>query len=305
MNWSCGAATIALASLHGMVTLDHVTGQFGNSLFQLAATMSLAKDNNCPLALPPVNTLEGPPSAQAHLETVYQRIANGIEIVQHRPSSNLYVESSWRPVFIPIPYKEDLAIAGSFQNELYFKQHRDWIRSCFAISEPVEAYLQEHFTELLSHQKLVGIHVRTAYPDWLSGGRHPDFYKKWWLAPDMEFFRQAIELFDEDSLFVICSDYPSWCEENFAPIPRNFVFVKGHDFIYDFFLLTKCPGLIIAASTFGWWAAYLNDSPDKQIIYRNPFMSFRYDVDLSRELHNSDWLAIDVPEGIPPTPIFH
>ena len=285
-----------------MVTLDHTSGQFGNLLFQIAATMSVARDNNCPLALPPIDTLTKSASAQAYFQTVYQRIAEGIEIGKHkRASLRCYEEPSFRPTFIPIPYKKHLFVVGYFQNELHFKHHYDWIRSCFAITEPVEAYLQDHFSELLSHPKLVGIHVRTYYPDWLLSGCRPDVYKAW-LAPDMEFFRQAIERCDPDSLFVVCSDHPRWCKENFGPIARNFIFIEGNDFVYDFFLLTKCSGLIIAGSTFCWWAAYLSDCPKNKIFYRNPFSGFNYHSDLS---DNPDWLAITMPEGPPPTPVFH
>ena len=120
----------------------------------------------------------------------------------------------------------------------------------------------------------------------------------------MEFFRRAIESFDEDSLFVVCSDRPDWCKKNFQVFNRKFIFVENQEFIYDFFLLTKCKDLIIAASTFGWWAAYLNENPEKKVLYRNPFLSANMDQINNIHFKVPEWTAIDMPPAWPPIPIF-
>ncbi len=295
-------ATISSIGLHASVALCRYPGQFGNDLFRLAAAITAAKENHCALHLPDCyQSFYQNPEVLEYYLTVYGRIAEVLPLDTAQPS---YPHLYWydNPVYVPIPYQPGMEIRGFFQTEKYFKSQVKLIRELFSPSQAIEDYLQENFAAILAHPKTVGVHVRTAYYDWLNSNQDPRFFTEWWLAPDIDFYRRAIELFDEDSLFVVCSDLPEWCEKHFQIFDRKFIFVKKQKFIYDFFLLTKCKHNIIMASTFGWWAAYLNENPEKRVIYRNPFFNPHIDHPYNINLCVPGWTSIDITDEKFPAP---
>lgn len=336
-------AGMVCLDLNAIISLPRLgPGQFGNDCFRLAAVIALAKENDCPLCLPDFYCWipNSPPEVFEYYESVYRRIGEEIPLgLSYPPDFRKYfpelptiwaftsadkkriaeVIPNWAiyppyttsyhdfgPVYHPIPYEPGIEVQGYFQCEKYFKDWADLIRRVFGPSEAIEAYLEEHFSDILSHPKTVGIHVRTAYYDWLNSKQDPRFFTQWWMAPDLDFYRSAIEMFDEDSLFIVCSDHPEWCEKNFQVFDRKFVFVKNQKFIHDFFLLTKCRDNIIMASSFGWWAAYLNENPNKRVIYRNPFLNADAGQAINAHYCVPEWTAIDMPDGFfPPIPVFN
>ncbi len=297
---------LLIFDLHSQVVLKTLPGQFGNNLYQFAAAISLAKKNNCQIHLPLFHSriedgtayFPYPERSAAHdyYKTVYHRIS------QHVPLCQTHTRYVYRdkPTYSPIPYVPGIELDGYFQNENYFKDHRDLIRSIFSITEPIKNHVEKNFSEVLNHPKTVGIHVRTYYIDWLKSGMSPNFYESW-LAPDLEFYKQAMAMFDDDSLFIVCSDHPDWCKKN---LPSNCIVIENQEFIYDFFLLAKCKGMIISASTFGWWTAYLNEHIDCKVVYRNPFYHYSLNHAHSKNFINEKWIALDMP-GVPiPIPSF-
>ncbi len=68
-------------------------------------------------------------------------------------------------------------------------------------------------------------------------------------------------------VFVFSDDMP-WAKANLAgPLPLTFV---EHDqpisAAADLYLMSRCDHHIIANSSFSWWGAWLNPSPDKLVI---------------------------------------
>lgn len=71
-----------------------------------------------------------------------------------------------------------------------------------------------------------------------------------------------------DDVFVF-SDDPEWCLENFRG--ERSMRVVGHehagqDFVHYLHLMRHCAGFVIPNSTFGWWAAWLSDCPESNIV---------------------------------------
>ena len=56
-----------------------------------------------------------------------------------------------------------------------------------------------------------------------------------------------------------------WCRENIKD--DRFVFCEGHTDMQDFAIMKNCHHNIISHSTsFGYWAAFLNENPNKTVI---------------------------------------
>ena len=67
-----------------------------------------------------------------------------------------------------------------------------------------------------------------------------------------------------ETKYLIFSDDPQWCLDNFKM--EKFRVVEGEQDWVDLYLMSECKNNIIANSSFSWWSAWLNSSPDKRII---------------------------------------
>jgi len=282
--------------------ISNFRGQFGNQLFQAAAAVSVALDNGCDVNFPDVLNFENPNWGQSwDLRQTYAYILHRIpnQVSDRRSPSRIYRQPPAGSKYEPIPYQPNIEINGFFESEKYFFNHREFIKELYSCPQEIEANLRRDFGWIIDHPKSVAIHVRTGYRDYLldgPNGKNPDFYSPHrYLRPDANFYERAMELFDEDSLFIVFSDHIGWCKQNLSGIKKNIIFLEGLDHIHDFYLLSFCKDSIIANSTFGWWASYLNKNPNKRVVCRAPFRIID-PVDDTDEILCPDWIRIP---GIP------
>jgi len=88
----------------------------------------------------------------------------------------------------------------------------------------------------------------------------------------MDFYIAALEIIEErvqnPKYFVFTSsDGVDYCKENFAFL-KDAVFVAhdSKDVNIDLYLMSKCKQSIISFSSMAWWAAFLNDHPQKTVV---------------------------------------
>jgi hypothetical protein len=204
-------------------------GRMGNQMFQIAATIALALDNNTKYKIP-AHTLDMRfwPAYFHHLPTL-----NG-EPIEHK-----YIEKDFS--YSPIPFKENLCISGYFQSEKYFAHRRKEIIETFGISGPTK-------------YGLVSIHIRRG--DYLKlQTKHP-------VLP-LAYYKEAISQFPNHK-FLVFSDDVQWCKKIFHG--RQFQFSEKRTPKEDMALMAMCEHNIIANSSFSWWGAWLNQNPDKKVV---------------------------------------
>jgi hypothetical protein len=86
-----------------------------------------------------------------------------------------------------------------------------------------------------------------------------------------KYYKDAIDKIRKQypsAVFFIFTDDKEWCRDHFKG--PNFIVVEleegeGTD-IAEMTLMSRCKHHIIANSSFSWWAAWLNDSPEKIVI---------------------------------------
>jgi len=146
--------------------------------------------------------------------------------------------------------KHNIFLDGYWQSQMYFEKYKSTIYSDFSPS----------FDEVFKCKSLiepdsVSIHIRrTDYVT--SNGYHP-------VQPISYFYRGIQEIGDYNKLYVF-SDEIDWCKTNL-----NFdrmVFIEGKSAIEDMRLMSFCKHNIISNSSFSWWAAWLNQNPNKIIV---------------------------------------
>jgi len=234
-------------------------GQLGNQLFQIAATLAYSWDYDAIPIFPDLHKEED--RISYNRDRIFFRLNPSMP---SRPFINVFNEKN---AYSPerIPFKRDLILCGYFQSWKHFHHHRNQILPILAPSEHILDKLHCKYQKLLAQPNTVAVHVRT---------HNKDLHDKK-LGPFMgfDYFRNALKCFSDDSIFVIFSDRIGWCKKNFSIFQKNnYMIIEGNDGIEDFFLMSMMRHTIIANSSYSWWAAYINQNPDKIVIAPQSFV---------------------------------
>lgn len=152
-----------------------------------------------------------------------------------------YLYSQFRDGVIPDVY---------VQSEEYFKKY--------------SAEIKQRYSEGIGFLPYVGVHVRRAgnplnpaEPKYSENPFYVDLGKT-------DYYERAMAMFPGKK-FLVFSDDPAWCKERFKG--DNIQVMEGGTELEDFNQLASCSDVIMANSSFSWWAAYLCSNPSKKIVY--------------------------------------
>lgn len=128
------------------------------------------------------------------------------------------------------------------QNPVYFDYYRDDIKNLFG--------------DGIGNMDKVAIHVRRAgnplnkdEPKYCDNSFYVDLCKT-------DYYQKAMGLFPNEK-FIVFSDDIEWCKKQ--EMFKNCSFSEGHTEIEDMNLMAGCKAIIMANSSFSWWAAYLSN----------------------------------------------
>ena len=152
--------------------------------------------------------------------------------------------------------KEDTYFDGQWSSIRYYEPIKDKLQKAFAHPEPDE--INRMYIKNMEGSESVGIHIRRG--DYL---QDPDFRG----ICELDYYKRGIAEIEKDGLkhtFYIFSNDMKWCQENICPLlnKHEVVMVKenvGGKSCWDMHLMSHCKNLIIANSSFSWWAAFLNN----------------------------------------------
>lgn len=214
-------------------------GRLGNQLFQVAATLGVARRNGCDALFP----------AWRYAPVFAGPLAQSAGVL---PAGQKYVEPSF--AYRDIDLRVSTELVGYFQSEKYFAHCAAEIRSIFAPNEKFAAQLDTCWSAFAG-RRTASVHVRRT--DYVNH----DYFAN--LAAT-DYYERAIAGCAADTVFLFFSDDIAWCREHFRD-PR-FVFMDGLGEVADLFLMMRCQTHIIANSSFSWWGAWLDPNPAKQVI---------------------------------------
>lgn len=202
-------------------------GRLGNQLFQIAATIGYALKNNDRFIFP---------------RWQYEPFFNLHGCFGPVNIQNEYSEPRYQ--YDEIPYKPNCNLFGYFQSPKYFSHCDNFIRQILSPS----------FSKMPRKADTVSLHVRRGdyikYPN-----HHPMLTQEW--------YENALSQVPHTKVLVF-SDDMNWCKRTFRG--NKFEFVEGNSECVDLHIQSICEHNIIANSSFSWWAAYLNDNPNKIVI---------------------------------------
>ena len=234
-------------------------GRLGNCLFQLAATIGTAYKYNLNYRFP------------------YWQYMNFFNLPSYVWVASLntdkypiYNEPYFHYQEIP-KIDNEMNIHGYFQSPKYWEHCKENI---VTLLRPKNKFLDTLID-------CTAIHVRRT--DYLI---HKDCYN----ILDKNYYNEAMNLLPSEK-YIIFSDDISWCKSIF--IGNKFIFSEERDAFMDWKKMLCCKNFIIANSSYSWWAAYLNNNPEKTIIapknWFGPKLETTHDT---KDLIPPKWIAI-------------
>jgi len=269
-------------------------GRLGNQLFQVASTIGVAKKNNHDYCFPnwAVNQyLKNPiPTNFMHADMQIKEAGCDYQDLNLECEGNLSID-----------------LVGYFQSERYFKNYETVIRDHLILNDELNKGIEDKYRDVFEGN-VASVHVRC--------GDYRSLNKVYHSLPKSYFDKCIEESGAQKILFF--SDDISHCKDVFMS-EGDFLFIseRQHDQnliadtrsaeidspkylkedLLELFLMSKCRTNIISNSTYGWWAAWLNNHPDKQVFAPNEWFTQQHlDVICAKE-KQENYLNDIVPES--------
>jgi len=168
-------------------------------------------------------------------------------------------------------FSGDVYLVGYFQSEKYFGNVPGEIRSLFGFKgapNPENAEMAAR----IARTNAVSVHVRRG--DYVTCPWASENFGTCSLDYYINAFRTLTQRLAKPVFFVF-SDDPQWCKENIHP-PADTVYVEHNHkgpASEDMRLMSLCRHHILANSSFSWWGAWLNPSPQKIVVAPKTWMA--------------------------------
>lgn len=158
---------------------------------------------------------------------------------------------------------------GYWQTGDYFKDISGLLREEVVLKDVLDMKNENMMTDIEGTNS-VAIHVRRG--DYLKvHDRYGGICTEKYYNSGMEYMEGHVR----DAHYFVFSDDMDWCRDFFGS-KSNVTYVDINDEnsgYYDLILMSKCHNMIIANSSFSWWAAWLNKNQGKIIIAPNKWQN--------------------------------
>jgi len=164
---------------------------------------------------------------------------------------------------------DDTYLDGLCHSERYFTPIGELVRRHFSLRYPVHPSVAA-MAEKIQSGPSIAVHFRRG--DYVSNAAAARDIGALDAAYYQQAFREMRERFPAAVFYVFSDDIEAVAREITPPGPHTFV--RGMSGWQDFEalrLMSLCDHVILSNSTFSWWAAWLNPSPDKFIIAPQPW----------------------------------
>lgn len=184
--------------------------------------------------------------------------------------------------------KDQTYLLGYWQNEKYFDNYATFIRELFTIKSALSAE-NKAVADEINNCVAVSLHIRRGA--FVSNSKFNAIHG----TPALDYYCRAADLIAEkcqhSPTFFAFSDEPEWVKENLKlPFDVRVVSHNGPaDNYEDIRLMSHCQHHITANSSFSWWGAWLNPSPEKIVIAPNQWFA---DLSMQHDPVPKNWLRL-------------
>lgn len=216
-------------------------GRLGNQLFQIASTIGLAEKHGYAWRFPR-------DISECTAGKLFGLRGN---LVTSKKRSVTYEELSpsfYDVQFPPTTFDQVLDLSGYFQSYSYFNNSLDSLNRYLQFPELVARNVLKQYPQISSPFS-VTLHVRRG--DYL---KFNSIYK----LLEHEYYDESLKYMGDVETVIIVSDDIQWCKKVLGPrLRRTVVYSDLDDELQEFVLLMLSQRLVVANSTYSWWAAYI------------------------------------------------
>ena len=252
------------------------TGWLGNQMFQVASTVGIALDKGCRYDfLQGVKDKEIAKVFDIRATLSPQDLDQAVTVTER--------SLNFQRFEFP-PGASVVSMDGYLQSPLYFAHHRNKILDAFRFKAGLLESSQSQFPEITS-DGTVCLHVRRG--DYTQLGHI-------YTQLDRTYYEEALRTFEHARTVLVFSNDAQWCQEEFGDLPYEFKY-STLPFEMDFAALSQCRKIIIANSSFSWWAAFMSRQRPEVVAPRPWYVpSGPLGYANTADMYLSDWKIIDV-----------
>jgi len=251
-------------------------GELGNQLFEIAATYAYGLRFGREIVFPKWKCLLSG-------NNYSQYFAN--KIVEKDPITPdiQYIEKSFTYNPIPAFSEKTVDLKGYFQTEKYFIDYKNEIIKLF---QPINEIVEK--INCFCYKDSVSLQLR-----FYDRGAVDPVHQYYSSDENIEFLKTAINYFGKNKTFIVTTNNVLKAKSMFRGY-NNFIFLKDYNLssIEEFFVQTQCEHNIISNSSFGWWGAWLNQTPDKVIIAPKKWFKIEDEWHNSKDIIPNIWMKI-------------
>ena len=268
----------------------NLKGGLGNQMFQYAAGTALAAKHGVPLFVD-MHSLKSNINETAHFtprsveldvfnfkmreapEDLLQKFQSVSSKLHYRIRRNIseslvrYRIFRYDSLNFPLQFERlgrYTYLDGFFQSEKFFIENKQLIRNLFTWFDPLDS-INSKPAKRISECQAVSLHVRRG--DYLK----PTNAALFGNICTIEYYKHAVKEIKSrvnNPVFFIFSDDVQWTREHLKTGTETIYieFNTGKNSHMDMRLMSLCKHHIIANSSFSWWGAWLNPSPEKIVI---------------------------------------
>jgi hypothetical protein len=252
-----------------------IHGGIGNQLFQIASGYGISRKHNKILIIVNdnnPNTFNHNSSLNVYLENIFRDQFLMINedkldkiVATYSEINNIVDCFSYNDKIIENSKinntEQDLFLYGYFQNEKYFRDYKHEIIKFFK-NESIISELNKKYIHL-NHSFF--IHVRRG--DYVGNNLYQIYTGKYYwksysyIKNDRNFI---------NAHFYILSDDIEFCKQlnEFNKFGMRRTFIENETALNSLYIMTLCNfGGICSNSTFSWWGSYMNENPNKIVIF--------------------------------------
>tara|TARA_Y100000034_G_scaffold8058_1_gene8803 strand:+ start:7667 stop:8479 length:813 start_codon:yes stop_codon:yes gene_type:complete len=260
-------------------------GYLGNAMFQYAALLGIADKTGYAVMYDP--------EKKGTMVTLHDKFKlTKYEVLEHWKQvhgiKKIWKEPHFHFCEDVFNIEDDTGLNGYFQSEKYFKHIEDTVRAEFKFSDAMVKECQNKINEGKGENKsIIGVHVRLGDYQALEHVYVP-LLKTNYYSTAIEYINNNV---DGEKIFVIFSDSIDVCKQVFRG--ENFAFAEGGTPEQDMCLMSMCDHNIICNSSFGWWAAWLNQNENKKVIAPTEWFAPNQKVPKdTKDLYCDDWIRL-------------
>lgn len=272
----------------------HSHCQMGNQMFIYACARSLAKKRGLTYCL---SSLDGLGSFELSRDDQFNslkflmfRLGNKLGIQKYRFFHFQDNREDYHQQMV-LEKGSNLWYYGYFQGENYLFNNLEDIKKCFRVKENYRKQFFEAKKNIVNNKELFAVHIRlrdykTFGPDYLNG---PD------MTLPFDYYRQQIrDNFNKEkhTLIFLSDDIKAVKQEFENDFPE--AWFSNQSPMVDFQFLMNAQTAIISHSSFAWWAAMLNNLPDKRILVPRYFLGFKVAREYPVNMIPDGWEQKDV-----------